>query len=185
MTDLTYSYIHMTDYELQTLDTLETPEYLKDELITDDLNIPAHMVPPDPDDSDILPSKAHPSYPYGNPLNPKHPASRPRPPYDPFSRALFEDMGYAGAGVNGAHRWKDLAMEMLLPVDEVREEKNRAIEARKMASGSGAAPTGAQPAGMAANQEEDEEDEEQEDEQEEEEDDDDDDNDDEDSEEEP
>ncbi|KAF7290341.1 Iron-containing alcohol dehydrogenase 1 [Mycena chlorophos] len=155
MTDLTFSYIHMSEYELQTLDTLETDDYLRDEFVSDG-HIPAHLVPPDPDDSDILPSQTHPSYPYGNPLNPKHPAARPRPPYDPFSRALFEDMGYAGAGVNGSHRWKDLAMRMLLPVDEVKEEKQRAVEARKMASGSGAAPTGGG-AGIGGDEDEEEE----------------------------
>ncbi|KAJ7095473.1 hypothetical protein C8R43DRAFT_1049369 [Mycena crocata] len=125
----------MSTYDLQVIDTLESSDYLKGELASDDLNIPAHMVPPDPDDSDILPSQAHPSYPYGNPTNVKHPASRPRPPYDPSSRALFEDMGYDGGGVNGALRWRDLATEHLLPVDEEKEEAKRAIEARKMASG--------------------------------------------------
>lgn len=77
----------------------------------------------------------HPSYPYGNPTNIKHPAARPRPPYDPTSRALFEDMGYAGGGINGALRWRDLALDELLPVDEEKEEALRAAQARKMASG--------------------------------------------------
>jgi hypothetical protein len=51
-------------------------------------------------------------------------------------------MGYAGGGVNGALRWRDLAMDQLLPVDEDKEEAKRAMEARKMASGasSSAAP---------------------------------------------
>ncbi|KAJ7909896.1 hypothetical protein B0H13DRAFT_2013534 [Mycena leptocephala] len=84
---------------------------------------------------DILPSQAHPSYPYGNPTNVKHPATRPRPPYDPSSHALFEDMGYDGGGINGAVRWRDLATELLLPVDEEKEGARRAFEARKMASG--------------------------------------------------
>jgi len=44
-------------------------------------------------------------------------------------------MGYAGGGVNGALRWKDLAMDQLLPVDEEKEEMKRAAEARKMANG--------------------------------------------------
>ena len=66
----------------------------------------------------VLPSQVHPSYPYGNPTHAKHPASLPRRPYDPSSRALFEDMGYAGGGVNGSLRWKDLALDLLLPVDE-------------------------------------------------------------------
>ncbi|KAG5643808.1 hypothetical protein DXG03_009631 [Asterophora parasitica] len=93
------------------------------------------MVPPNPDDSDILPSQVHPSYPYGNPTNIKHPAARPRPPYDPSSRALFEDMGYAGGGINGALRWRDLALDELLPIDEEKEEAQRAMQARKMATG--------------------------------------------------
>ncbi|KAJ7173521.1 hypothetical protein C8R46DRAFT_1083084 [Mycena filopes] len=157
MTDLTYCYLHMSTYDLQVLDTLETPDYLKGELAADDLSIPAHMVPPDPDDSDILPSQAHPSYPYGNPTNVKHPASRPRPPYDPSSRALFEDMGYDGGGVNGALRWRDLAMERLLPVDAEKEEARRAVEARKMASG---APQATAAQGMGQDQTVDDEDEE-------------------------
>ncbi|KAJ7308536.1 hypothetical protein DFH08DRAFT_900158 [Mycena albidolilacea] len=170
MTDLTYCYLHMSTYDLQVLDTLETGDYLKGELASDDLNIPAHMVPPDPDDSDILPSQAHPSYPYGNPTNVKHPASRPRPPYDPSSRALFEDMGYDGGGVNGALRWRDLATEHLLPVDEEKEEAKRAIEARKMASGaSNATAPQAAMGDQTAEEEEDEENDENENEDEEEE----------------
>ncbi|KAJ7602898.1 hypothetical protein FB45DRAFT_964530, partial [Roridomyces roridus] len=59
-------------------------------------------VPPDPDDSDLLPSKAHPSYPYGNPTNVKHPQpSRARRTTRLHVRCL-EDMGYDGGGVNGA-----------------------------------------------------------------------------------
>lgn len=124
----------MTRHDLQILDTVETAEYMKGELSDDELDIPPHMVPPNPDDSDILPSQVHPSYPYGNPTNIKHPAARPRPPYDPSSRALFEDMGYAGGGINGALRWRDLALDELLPIDEEKEEAKRAIQARKMAN---------------------------------------------------
>lgn len=83
----------------------------------------------------VLPSHVHPSYPYGDPTNIKHPAARPRVPYDPTSRALFEDMGYAGGGANGTLRWKDLALDILLPVDHEKEEAERAAQARKMASG--------------------------------------------------
>ncbi|KAJ7286492.1 hypothetical protein C8J57DRAFT_1287803 [Mycena rebaudengoi] len=122
MTDLTFSYLHMTHHDLIVLDTLETSDYLKGDIAQDDLVIPPHLVPPNPDDSDTLPSRTHPSYPYGDPTNVRHPASRPRPPYDPFSRALFEDMGYAGGGVNGTMRWKELAIGQLLPVDEAKEE---------------------------------------------------------------
>ncbi|KAF8159835.1 hypothetical protein B0H34DRAFT_782435 [Crassisporium funariophilum] len=125
----------MTRNDLLIIDTVDTSEYMKGELSDDELDIPPHMVPPNPDDSDILPSQVHPSYPYGNPTNIKHPSSRPRPPYDPSSRALFEDMGYAGGGINGALRWRDLGLDDLLPVDEAKEEAKRAMQARKMASG--------------------------------------------------
>jgi hypothetical protein len=135
MTDLTFCYLHMTSHDLQILDTLGTSDYINGELSDDELDIPPHMVPPNPDDSDILPSQVHPSYPYGNPTNIRHPAARPRPPYDPTSRALFEDMGYAGGGINGALRWRDLALDQLLPADEEKEEATRAAQARKMASG--------------------------------------------------
>ncbi|KAF9219714.1 hypothetical protein BS17DRAFT_788653 [Gyrodon lividus] len=125
----------MTEHELKVIDTIDGLEYISGEISDDaDLDIPAHMIPPNPDDSDILPSQVHPSYPYGNPTNIRHPAARPRPPYDPTSRALFEDMGYGGGGVNGALRWRDLALEQLLPVDEQKEEMKRAAEARKMAN---------------------------------------------------
>lgn len=56
-------------------------------------------------------------------------------PYDPTSRALFEDMGYAGGGANGSLRWKDLALNILLPIDHAKEEAEKAAQARKMASG--------------------------------------------------
>ncbi|KAJ3511238.1 hypothetical protein NLJ89_g4215 [Agrocybe chaxingu] len=125
----------MTNYDLLIIDTIETSEYIKGDLSDDDVAIPTHMIPPNPDESDILPSQMHPSYPYGNPNHKKHPAAKPRAIYDPHSRALFEDMRYGGGGVNGSLRWKDLALEELLPVDEAREEAKRAMQARKMASG--------------------------------------------------
>ena len=83
----------------------------------------------------MLPSVVHPSYPFGNPLSIKHPASRPKRPFEPSSRALFEDMVPLGAGVNGFLRWKDLGLDTLLPVDEEAEKKAQAEQARKMANG--------------------------------------------------
>lgn len=114
----------------------------------------------------VLPSQVHPSYPYGNPTNIKHPAARPRPPYDPTSRALFEDMGYGGGGVNGSLRWRDLALDRLLPVNEEKEEMKRAAEARKMANGATSQPQQQQqppPQAGTGDQTIDEEDEEEED----------------------
>ncbi|KIM44820.1 hypothetical protein M413DRAFT_442787 [Hebeloma cylindrosporum] len=135
MTDLTYCYLHMTRQDLLVLDTVDTAEYINGELSDDELDIPEHLIPPNPDESDILPSQVHPSYPYGNPTSLKHPASKPQPKNDPASRALFEDMGYGGGGVNGSIRWRDLALDELLPIDEDKEEAKRAMQARKMASG--------------------------------------------------
>jgi len=135
MTDLTYSYIHMTRHDLLVLDTIETPEYMKGDLSDDELDIPPHLIPPNPDESDMLPSQVHPSYPYGNPNNIKHPSAKPRQAYGLLSRALFEDMSIGGGGTNGTLRWTDLALDELLPVDEEKEEAQRAMQARKMASG--------------------------------------------------
>ncbi|KAJ8495335.1 hypothetical protein ONZ51_g1742 [Trametes cubensis] len=128
----------MTRHDIEVLDTIGTPDYLNGDLSVDDVDVVPHMRPPNPEESEVLPSQVHPSYPYGNPLSIKHPASLPRRPYDPASRALFEDMGYGGGGVNGSLRWKDLALDLLFPVDQAREEAERAAQARKMASGTAA-----------------------------------------------
>ncbi|EJD07660.1 uncharacterized protein FOMMEDRAFT_73371 [Fomitiporia mediterranea MF3/22] len=126
----------MTNRDMLIFETFENPAtYLSGELSDEELEIPVHEIPPNPDDSDILPSQVHPSYPYGNPTSLKHPANRPRKPTDPSSRALFSDLSYAGGGVNGALRWGDLALDRLLPIDRAREEAARAALARKMASG--------------------------------------------------
>ncbi|KAI0369125.1 hypothetical protein BV20DRAFT_1122252 [Pilatotrama ljubarskyi] len=135
MTDLTFCYLHMTRHDVEVLDTIGTPDYLDGDLSVDDVDVVPHMRPPNPEESEVLPSQVHPSYPYGNPLSIKHPASLPRRPYDPASRALFEDMGYGGGGVNGSLRWRDLALDLLFPVDQAREEAEKAAQARKMASG--------------------------------------------------
>ncbi|RPD64173.1 hypothetical protein L227DRAFT_650380 [Lentinus tigrinus ALCF2SS1-6] len=145
MTDLTFCYLHMTRHDIEVLDTIGTPDYLNGDLSVEDVDMAPHMKPPNPEESEVLPSQVHPSYPYGNPLSIKHPASLPRRPYDPASRALFEDMGYGGGGVNGTIRWKDLALDLLFPVDQAREEAERAAQARQMASGTTSNHPPAQP----------------------------------------
>ena len=113
-----------------------------------------------------LPSQTHPSYPFGNPTHLKHPASRPRPFYDPGSRTLFEDMGFAPATVDVTLRWKELALNELLPTDENKDVAERAVEARKMASGASSSngpPPQHQPPMMVAPGEEDDDDEDDED----------------------
>ncbi|KAF9649207.1 hypothetical protein BDM02DRAFT_3095196, partial [Thelephora ganbajun] len=133
--DLFYCYAHMTPSDLRTLDTLEGPDYMEGYLSDEDLDIPPGTKPPNPEESELLPSVVHPSYPFGNPLSIKHPASRPKRPFEPSSRALFEDMVPLGAGVNGFLRWKELGLDTLLPVDEEAETKVQAEQARKMANG--------------------------------------------------
>ena len=71
-------------------------------------------------------------------------------------------MGYGGGGVNGTIRWKDLALDLLFPVDQAREEAEKAAQARQMASGttSNHPPAQAQPAqNQAVEEDEDENDE--------------------------
>lgn len=130
----------MSRNDLQVLDTLETADYIKGgDLSDDDLEIPVHMVPPEVEGLESR--NVHASYPHGNPTHIKHPAARPRPLYDPDSRALFEDMNFDGAGgIAYAMRWKDMAQSDLLPVDEAKEEENKASQARKMASGTSQNP---------------------------------------------
>ncbi|KAF8528133.1 hypothetical protein BU17DRAFT_33546, partial [Hysterangium stoloniferum] len=124
----------MTENDIATVDTIDGPDFMDGQLSDEELEIPIHMVPPNPDDADTLPSQVHPSYPYGNPTNLNHPAALPHKSGDP-GRALYEDMGYTGGTLNAALRWKDLGLEMLLPVNEEKEEAVRAAVARRMANG--------------------------------------------------
>ena len=43
----------MTRHDLQIIDTIDTPEYMKEDEALE-LDIPPHMVPPNPDDSDSV-----------------------------------------------------------------------------------------------------------------------------------
>ncbi|KIJ45309.1 hypothetical protein M422DRAFT_75270 [Sphaerobolus stellatus SS14] len=121
MTDLTFCYLHMTEHDLQTLDSLDSSDFMDGDLSDEELEIPLHMVPPNPDDADR------------NPTNLNHPAALPHIPGEP-GRALYEDMRHPGAGANTALRWKDLALELLLPINEEKEEAERAALARKQAA---------------------------------------------------
>ena len=74
-------------------------------------------------------------------------------------------MGFAGGGVNGQFRWKELALDQLLPIDEEREEQKRAAQARKMATGSTShAPTTQRNPAQAEGGDDDEDDEDEDDE---------------------
>ncbi|KAL1682236.1 hypothetical protein EV122DRAFT_249382 [Schizophyllum commune] len=151
MTDLTYCYLHMTKNDILVLDTLETNEYLGDELINkgdsgdeDELDIPEALIPPNPEDQDQLPDQIHPSYPYGNPLSIKHPSSRPQEANDITKRGVYEALGYPGyhTDLQESNVWRELALDELFPVDDAHEMAARQTQARKMASGATAQGSG-------------------------------------------
>ncbi|CAE6350226.1 unnamed protein product [Rhizoctonia solani] len=101
------------------------------------IDVPSHQVPPDPNDSDTLPSQVHPSYPYGNPTKPSHPVA-----FEPLgrgsSRAYYDDMRFERLRRLDRLRWTNLALDLLLPIDHEREEALKAAAARRAASGAAA-----------------------------------------------
>ncbi|KAK0457869.1 uncharacterized protein EV420DRAFT_1547824 [Desarmillaria tabescens] len=122
MTDLTFCYLHMTEYELRVLDTIESKEYISTDLLeleSREVDIPDHMLPPNPDEHDKLPSHTHPSYPYGNPTRLNHPAAQQRVIHDATARSVLLGMSSAGGGLD-ALKWKELALSELLPLGKWR-----------------------------------------------------------------
>ncbi|CAE6440447.1 hypothetical protein ACGC1H_003594 [Rhizoctonia solani] len=136
MTDLSYCYCHMSDLTLNGLDDLER-DWIEGSLKPDTIDVPSHQIPPDPNDSDTLPSQVHPSYPYGNPTKPSHPVA-----FEPLgrgsSRAYYDDMRFERLRRLDRLRWTNLALDLLLPIDHEREEAMKAAAARKAASGAAA-----------------------------------------------
>ncbi|KAL1745282.1 hypothetical protein HDZ31DRAFT_11482, partial [Schizophyllum fasciatum] len=141
----------MTKNDILVLDTLETPEYLGEDLINkgdsgdeDELDIPDELIPPNPEDQDQLPDQIHPSYPYGNPLSIKHPSSKPQEANDITKRGVYEALGYPGyhTDLQESNVWRELALDELFPVDESHEMAARQTQARKMASGATAQGAG-------------------------------------------
>ncbi|KAF8738992.1 Starch synthase, partial [Rhizoctonia solani] len=136
MTDLSYCYCHMSDLTLNGLDDLER-DWIEGSLKPDSIDVPSHQIPPDPNDSDTLPSQVHPSYPYGNPTKPSHPVA-----FEPLgrgsSRAYYDDMRFERLRRLDRLRWTNLALDLLLPIDHEREEALKAAAARKAASGAAA-----------------------------------------------
>ncbi|KAF8522994.1 hypothetical protein JB92DRAFT_3110302 [Gautieria morchelliformis] len=121
----------MTDELIGSLDELTE---LDEELLGEELDIPIHAIPPNPDDCEALPSQVHPSYPYGDPTNVDHPASRPRTDGDPASRTLFVDSMYTRAAT-ATLRWDDLALDHLLPLVKEKVKIDTAAAAREFAPG--------------------------------------------------
>ncbi|KAB5592429.1 hypothetical protein CTheo_4137 [Ceratobasidium theobromae] len=123
----------MTDLTLNGLDDLER-DWIEGSLKPDSIDVPSHQVPPDPNDSDTLPSQVHPSYPYGNPTKPSHPVA-----FEPLgrgsSRAYYDDMRFERLRRLDRLRWTNLGLDLLLPVDHEREEAMKAAAARRAASG--------------------------------------------------
>ncbi|GAA6010771.1 hypothetical protein JCM10207_005834 [Rhodosporidiobolus poonsookiae] len=71
MADGRFSYLNLP-HSLASHLLDEDDERLGWDLPDDDIQVPLHLLPPyqDEDDETILPSQAHPSYPYGNPYKP-------------------------------------------------------------------------------------------------------------------
>ncbi|CAE6447204.1 unnamed protein product [Rhizoctonia solani] len=149
MTDLSYCYCHMSDLTLNGLDDLER-DWIEGSLKPDSkysslaittvsqaekaIDVPSHQIPPDPNDSDTLPSQVHPSYPYGNPTKPSHPVA-----FEPLgrgsSRAYYDDMRFERLRRLDRLRWTNLALDLLLPIDHEKEEAMKAAAARRAAKG--------------------------------------------------
>ncbi|QRV74167.1 hypothetical protein RhiJN_02181 [Ceratobasidium sp. AG-Ba] len=130
----------MSSFTLSGLDDLER-DWLEGSLKPDSPNeelkaidVPAHQVPPDPNDSDTLPSQVHPSYPYGNPTKPSHPVAV-EPLGRGSSRTYYDDMRFEKLRRLDRLRWTNLALDLLLPVDHEKEEALKAAAARRAASG--------------------------------------------------
>ena len=51
------------------------------------------------------------------------------------TRGLYEDMGLAPNGVETTLRWKDLALESLLPSNDKKEMEKKVSVARRLATG--------------------------------------------------
>ncbi|KAG8922619.1 hypothetical protein FRC03_011555 [Tulasnella sp. 419] len=98
---------------------------------TEDIEIPAGAMPPDPDDGDNLPSQIHPSFPYGNPFKDKGLATSALPTNPMSTRTLYEDAEFEGVGLKNKRKWKDLGLNMLLPPDTQTEEEAKAKAARQ------------------------------------------------------
>ncbi|KAF8605959.1 hypothetical protein BDV93DRAFT_604964 [Ceratobasidium sp. AG-I] len=123
----------MSSFTLNGLDDLER-DWLEGSLKPDTIDVPTHQIPPDPNDSDTLPSQVHPSYPYGNPTKPSHPVAV-EPLGRGSSRTYYDDMRFEKLRRLDRLRWTNLALDLLLPVDHEKEEAMKAAAARRAASG--------------------------------------------------
>ncbi|KAL7411900.1 hypothetical protein BDY24DRAFT_395293 [Mrakia frigida] len=69
MADGRYSSFYMSDGALLALDFPDEDDFGIIPPFDDVISVPPELDPPKPDDDDTLPSKAHPSYPYGPPYS--------------------------------------------------------------------------------------------------------------------
>ncbi|GAA6044292.1 hypothetical protein JCM8097_008682 [Rhodosporidiobolus ruineniae] len=122
MGDDRFSYLHQSGGPASHL-LDEEDEMLGWELPEDDILVPAHLLPPyqDEDDETVLPSQAHPSYPYGNPYKPHlltSPSRRNPSGHHPSSAStssLFHPSG------SGAHSSAPVSLATTLPALELRD----------------------------------------------------------------
>lgn len=82
-----------------------------------------------------LPGMMHPSYPQGNPTSTRRRMKIARNIYDPTAKAQLEEFKVERTGIYAGLRWRELALNKLLPPDEDKIRADRATQARKMASG--------------------------------------------------
>ncbi|KAF8317778.1 uncharacterized protein EI90DRAFT_142077 [Cantharellus anzutake] len=155
MTDLSYCYLHMSDQKVASFDFHDKIRFKVEEDV-DDFEISEEYIPPDPDDTDCLPSQMHTSYPYGNPTHRNHPAALGTYPFGFGYAHLYSQINYDASSLTrrpgspsrpnasssivydsslGPLKWDDLALDQLLPADPKKLEAEWAAKARRSATG--------------------------------------------------
>ncbi|KAF8586353.1 hypothetical protein K439DRAFT_1408918 [Ramaria rubella] len=121
----------MSDDMIGVIDELDD---IQEEMLDQEPEIPTYAMPPDPDECDALLSQVHPSYPYGDPTSANHSASQPRMDADNTSRVLYMDIICMG-DITATLRWKELALDHLLPMNTGKAEAENGAHARENAAG--------------------------------------------------
>ncbi|CED83066.1 hypothetical protein [Phaffia rhodozyma] len=121
MTDGRYSAIHMSDGALLALDLEEEEDFFGIiPAFDDEIPIPFDLDPPKPDEYETLPSKAHPSYPYGRPYSIP---TQHNPPSLLIGRHLNHLPSHPRTAQGHTYRtgWTELGLRDVLPEERGRE----------------------------------------------------------------
>ncbi|KAF7796904.1 hypothetical protein EIP86_008089 [Pleurotus ostreatoroseus] len=121
----------MTQSEINALDAMDLKEDLPEprKIQDPELHIPYHLRPPDPTDTTALPETIHPSFPYGSPFDPRHPAARPRRPFSEAFRSVRRAYPFYN-GVYTSLQWDELDLEQFATLDPEQEEAARQAAVR-------------------------------------------------------